>query len=123
MITLGVLVFRCVICLVVFFFLGFLFDVLGVLKRLRRQKAKAQRVASQSVEVVGGDGKDQTVSFEIVQEAAAIDGTNGTDATAPNQFSTDLEPNLTYVDKDAYVVYSVNLFTGNYRFIKNRKVF
>ena len=115
MITLGVLVFRCVICLVVFFFLGFLFDMLGVLKRLRRQKAKAQRVASQSVDVVGSDGKDQTMSFEIVQEADA------TDATVPNQFSTDLEPNLTYVDKDAYVVYSVNLFTGNYRFIKNRQ--
>lgn len=109
MITLGDLVFRCVVCLIVVFFFRFLFDVLGVLKRLGRQKADWQRAAGQKVDVVESDGKDQTVSFEIVQEADA------TDATA-------LEATTTCVDKDAYVVYSVNLFTGNYRFIKNRQV-
>ena len=52
MITLGDLVFRCVVCLIVVFFFRFLFDVLGVLKRLGRQKADRQRAAGQKVDLV-----------------------------------------------------------------------
>ena len=111
MITLGDLVFRCVICLIVVFFFRFLFDVLGVLKRLGRQKADRQRAAGQKVDVVESDGKDQTVSFEIARQTEAF--SNETDA---------LEANPTCVDKDAYVVYRVNLFTGKYRSPKNRQV-
>jgi hypothetical protein len=121
MITLGDLVFRCVVCLIVLFFFRFLFDVLGVLKRLGRQKADrqraagqraaGQRAAGQKVDVVESDGKDQTVSFEIARQTEAF--SNEADA---------LEANPTCVDKDAYVVYRVNLFTGKYRFPKNRQV-
>lgn len=121
MITLGDLVFRCVICLIVVFLFRFLFDVLGVLKRLGRQKADGQRAtgqrvagqraAGQKVDVVESDGKDQTVSFEIARQTEAF--SNEADA---------LEANPTCVDKDAYVVYRVNLFTGKYRFPKNRQV-
>ena len=110
MITLGDLVFRCVVCLVVFSFLGFLFDVLGVLKRLGRQKADRQRAARQKVDVVESDGKDQTVSFEIARQTEAF--SNEADA---------LEANPTCVDKDACVVYRVNLSTGKYGFAKNRQ--
>lgn len=116
MITLGDLVFRCVVCLIVVFFFRFLFDVLGVLKRLGRQKADGQRAtgqraAGQKVDVVESDGKDQTVSFEIARQTEAF--SNEADA---------LEANPTCVDKDAYVVYRVNLFTGKYRSPKNRQV-
>ena len=116
MITLGDLVFRCVVCLIMVFFFRFLFDVLGVLKRLGRQKADGQRAAGQraagqKMDVVESDGKDQTVSFEIARQTEAF--SNEADA---------LEATTTCVDKDAYVVYSVNLFTGNYRSPKNRQV-
>lgn len=121
MITLGDLVFRCVVCLIVVFFFRFLFDVLGVLKRLGRQKADrqraagqrvaGQRAAGQKVDVVESDGKDQTVSFEIARQTEAF--SNEADA---------LEANPTCVDKDAYIVYRVNLFTGKYRSPKNRQV-
>lgn len=121
MITLGDLVFRCVVCLIVVFFFRFLFDVLGVLKRLGRQKADGQRAtgqraagqraAGQKVDVVESDGKDQTVSFEIARQTEAF--SNEADA---------LEANPTCVDKDAYVVYRVNLFTDKYRSPKNRQV-
>jgi hypothetical protein len=109
MITLGDLVFRCVLCLMLVFFLGLLFDVLGVLKRLGRQRATGHKVDG-----VDSDGKDQTVSFESVQEADAA-----TTANAPNPVATDLEANPTCVDKDACVVYRVNLSTGKYGFCKN----
>lgn len=108
MITLGDLVFRCVLCLMLVFFLGLLFDVFGVLKRLGRQRADRQMATGQKVDGVNSDGKDQTVSFEIVQEAEADSAT-----------STDLEANPTCVDKDACVVYRVNLSTGKYGFCKN----
>lgn len=123
MITLGDLVFRCVLCLMLVFFLGFLFDVLGVLKRLGRQRADrqraiGQRATGQKVDGFDSDGKDQTVSFEIVQEADAATTAN---ATAPNLVATDFEANPTCVDKDACVVYRVNLSTGKYGFAKNRQ--
>jgi hypothetical protein len=118
MITLGDLVFRCVLCLMLVFFLGLLFDVLGVLKRLGRQRAAGQRATGQKVDVVDSDGKEQTVSFESVQEADAATTAN---ATAPNPVATDLEANPTCVDKDACVVYRVILSTGKYGFTKNRQ--
>ena len=112
MITLGDLVFRCVLCLMLVFFLGLLFDVLGVLKRLGRQRATGQRAIGQKVDWFDSDGKEQTVSFESVQKA---------EATAPNPVATDLEANPTCVDKDACVVYRVILSTGKYGFTKNRQ--
>lgn len=118
MITLGDLVFRCVLCLMLVFFLGLLFDVLGVLKRLGRQRAAGQRATGQKVDGFESDGKEQTVSFESVQEADAATTSN---ATAPNPVSTDLEANPTCVDKDACVVYRVILSTGKYGFTKNRQ--
>ena len=109
MITLGDLVFRCVVCLMVFFFFRFLFDVLGVLKRLGRQKADGQRATGQKMDVVESDGKDQTVSFEIARQTEAF--SNEADA---------LEATPTCIDKDAYVVYRVNLSTGKCRFLKKQ---
>lgn len=116
MITLGDLVFRYVLCLMLVFFLGLLFDVLGVLKRFGRQRADRQRATGQKVGGVDSDGKEQMVSLESVQEADAA-----TTATAPNPVATNLEANPTCVDKDACVVYRVILSTGKYGFTKNRQ--
>ena len=114
MITIGNLILRFVVVLVVVFFFRFLFDVLGVLKRLGRQKADGQRATGQratrqKMDVVESDGKDQTVSFEIARQIEAF--SNEADA---------LEATPTCIDKDAYVVYRVNLSTGKCRFLKKQ---
>ena len=98
MITLGDLVFRCVVCLIVVFFFRFLFDVLGVLKRLGRRRQMGKRAAGQRVDVVS-DGKDQMVSLRLFAQKLFQRG------NAPEANPTS--------DKD--LPCTADLFTGEYR--------
>ena len=91
MITLGNLILRCVVCLMVVFFFGFVLDVYGVFKRIVDKKRQIKK------------------DYQYISSSGA---TNTTETYVNN-----LDGKDDVTETNSYFVYRVNLQNGRYRVI------